>query len=42
MAIYQVGNKWYVDLYINGRRMRRAIGGRKEAVWLQGELIWLQ
>ncbi|OGP62750.1 MAG: hypothetical protein A2170_10055 [Deltaproteobacteria bacterium RBG_13_53_10] len=31
MAIYQVGNKWYVDLYVDGRRRRKAIGSRKEA-----------
>ena len=31
MGIYQIGNRWYVDLYIDGRRKRKAIGSRKEA-----------
>jgi hypothetical protein len=31
MGIYQVGKKWYVDLYVDGRRKRKAIGSRKEA-----------
>lgn len=31
MGLYQVGNKWYVDLYVDGRRKRKAIGSRKEA-----------
>jgi site-specific recombinase XerD len=31
LGIYQIGNRWYVDLYIDGRRKRKAIGSRKEA-----------
>jgi hypothetical protein len=31
MGIYQIGNKWYVDLYIDGKRKRKVIGSRKEA-----------
>jgi integrase len=31
VGIYQIGNRWYVDLYIDGRRKRKAIGSRKEA-----------
>ncbi len=31
MGIYQIGNRWYVDLYLDGRRRRKAIGSRKEA-----------
>lgn len=31
MGVYKIGDKWYVDLYIDGRRKRKAIGSRKEA-----------
>lgn len=31
MGVYQIGKKWYADLYMNGRRKRKAIGSRKEA-----------
>jgi integrase len=31
MGVYQIGQKWYVDLYVDGRRKRKAIGSRKEA-----------
>jgi hypothetical protein len=31
MGTYQVGNKWYIDLYVDGRRKRKAIRTRKEA-----------
>jgi integrase len=31
MGVYQIGKKWYVDLYVDGRRKRKAIGSRKEA-----------
>src|SRR5512141_2745549 len=31
MGIYRIGTKWYVDLYVDGRRKRKAIGSRKEA-----------
>jgi integrase len=31
MGIYQIGAKWYIDLYVDGRRKRKAIGSRKEA-----------
>lgn len=31
MGTYQVGKKWYVDLYVDGRRKRKAVGSRKEA-----------
>jgi integrase len=31
MGIYQIGNRWYIDLYVDGRRKRKAIGSRKEA-----------
>jgi len=31
MGVYQIGTKWYIDLYVDGRRKRKAIGSRKEA-----------
>lgn len=31
MGVYQIGKRWYVDLYVDGRRKRKAIGSRKEA-----------
>ena len=31
MGIYQIGSKWYIDLYVDGRRRRKSIGSRKEA-----------
>jgi integrase len=31
MGIYQIGKKWYIDLTVDGRRKRKAIGSRKEA-----------
>ena len=31
MGTYRIGNKWYVDLYVDGRRKRKAIGSRREA-----------
>jgi integrase len=31
MGIYQIGKRWYIDLYVDGRRRRKAIGSRKEA-----------
>jgi hypothetical protein len=31
VGVYMIGDKWYVDLYIDGRGKRKAIGNRKEA-----------
>jgi len=31
MGIYEIGKKWYIDLYVDGRRKRKAIGSRREA-----------
>jgi integrase len=31
MSIYRVGNGWYIDLYVDGRRKRKAVGSRREA-----------
>lgn len=31
MGTDKIGNTWYVDLYVHGRRKRKAIGSRKEA-----------
>ncbi len=31
MGIYKVGNQWYIDLYVDGRRKRKAVGSHKEA-----------
>jgi len=31
MSVYKVGRNWYVDLYVDGRRKRKAIGSRKDA-----------
>ena len=31
MGVYKVGNKYYIDLYADGRRVRRAIGSKRDA-----------
>lgn len=31
MGVYRIGDRWYIDLYVDGRRKRKAIGSRKEA-----------
>lgn len=31
MGIYKVGQKYYVDFYADGRRVRKAVGNRKDA-----------
>jgi integrase len=31
MGIYKVGQKWYIDLYVDGRRIRKAVGSKKDA-----------
>ena len=31
MAIYKVKDTWYIDLYADGRRRRKAVGSRKDA-----------
>jgi len=31
MGIYQRGKKWYADLYYRGRRIRKAVGNKKDA-----------
>lgn len=31
MGVYKVGKTWYVDYYYDGRRVRKAIGTKKEA-----------
>jgi integrase len=31
MGIYPVRGKWYIDLYVDGRRKRKAIGSRRDA-----------
>ena len=31
MGVYKVGNIWYIDFYADGRRIRKAVGSRKDA-----------
>lgn len=31
MSVYKNGNKWYVDFYHEGRRIRKAVGSKRDA-----------
>jgi len=31
MGIYKVKDSWYIDFYAYGRRIRKAVGSRKDA-----------
>lgn len=32
MGVYKIGKKWYIDLYNEGRRVRKVVGSKKDAV----------
>jgi len=31
MGVYKIGKKWYVDFYYDGKRIRKAVGSKKDA-----------
>ena len=31
MGIYKRGKKWYADFYLEGKRIRKAVGSKKDA-----------
>ena len=39
MGVYKIGEKWYVDFYHDGRRLRKVVGSKKDA---QNALITLK
>jgi integrase len=38
MAIYKRKNKWYIDVYVGNKRVRRSVGSRRQALKADGEI----